>query len=284
MGINIVTVSEAAELLGISGEAVRKMVKAGRLAVVGTAGRALLLDPVSVQRVLNAGRRQGRALEPRMAWGALALLSGEPAPWLTPAELTRLQQRLPGLSPEDVHLVARKRAVTHRLRGIRRVVELLQPRLTPTGASALAYEDVAERFGLAAGRGEGIEGYALPGDAEKLKKALGLVEDPRGNIVIHEAAFTEAFTQPLAPLAAIAADLTDSLGTRERSAGRRVLDELLTGFTDAGASTSLGQARRKARAIAKSAMGTMSLEGQGVPPESFGHLYQRALRSELGKL
>ncbi len=219
-----------------------------------------------------------------MAWGALALLSAESAPWLTPTELARLQARLPGLTPEDVHLLARKRSKSHRFRGVQGALERLEPLLVLTGASALADDRVAERFELAGGGGGGIEGYALAGDADKFKKALGLAEDPRGNIVIHETAFTEAVTAPLAPLAVVATDLMGSLGTRERSAGRRVLEELLTGFTDAGASTALGQARRKARAITKSALGTMSLEGQAVPPESFGRLYQRALRSELGKL
>ena len=60
-----------------------------------------------------------------------------------------------------------------------------------------------------------------------LADAFGMVEDPDGNAIIHEVDFAEPFADGRAPVAAIAVDLMDSLATRERSAGQRVINELL---------------------------------------------------------
>ena len=65
------------------------------------------------------------------------------------------------------------------------------------------------------------------GDVSALADAFGLVEDPDGNAIIHEVDLDEPFADGRAPVAAIAVDLMDSLATRERSAGQRVINELL---------------------------------------------------------
>ncbi|WP_181405799.1 hypothetical protein [Pseudarthrobacter phenanthrenivorans] len=76
--------------------------------------------------------------------------------------------------------------------------------------------------------GSGIaEGYVMAGDAKELADSFGLVEDPKGNAIIHEVELEEPFAGGRAPVAAVAVDLMGSLGTRERSAGQRVLVELL---------------------------------------------------------
>ncbi|WP_083411449.1 helix-turn-helix domain-containing protein [Arthrobacter sp. UCD-GKA] len=49
-----VTTREAADRLGISNVAVRKMLRTGRFTGAGTAGRTLLIDPASLQRVADA--------------------------------------------------------------------------------------------------------------------------------------------------------------------------------------------------------------------------------------
>lgn len=53
---------------------------------------------------------------------------------------------------------------------------------------------------------------------------------------------------------------------------------------DAEASTTVSMARTRAEKIVRSAMGSMSLEGQALPPEAFQRLYDRAFRNEIEKL
>ena len=86
----------------------------------------------------------------------------------------------------------------------------------------------AARFGLT-GCGASAEGYAMAGDADEIATMLAMVPDPAGNVVIRETALTEPFDEGSTPLAAVAIDLMDSLATRERSAGIRLLEELLRG-------------------------------------------------------
>ncbi|GAA4376079.1 helix-turn-helix domain-containing protein [Paeniglutamicibacter cryotolerans] len=226
--MNVVTTREAADRLGISDVAVRKMLRSGRLTGAGTAGRTLLIDPASLQRVVDSGKHTGRLWSPRTAWAALCILSGQEAPWITAAEKYRLKTRLGDLGSEDVHLLARNRAAVKRYRGTPAAVDRLRPRLMPTAGSAMHDEVTAARFSLSGGGGF-AEGYATAGDGEKFANALGLVEDPNGNVVIRETTRTEPFTSSHTPWAAVAVDLMDSLSTRERSAGIRVLEELLHG-------------------------------------------------------
>lgn len=226
--MDTVTTREAADRLGISDVAVRKMLRTGRLIGAGTAGRTLLIDPASLQRVADAGKHAGRLWSPKTAWAALCLLSGHETPWISAAEKYRLKSRLGEMRAEDVHLLARNRAAVKRYRATLAAVDLLRPRLMPTAGSAMHDEATATRFGLSGGGGF-AEGYATAGDGEKFATALGMVEDPTGNVVIRETALTEPFNSGRNPLAAVAVDLMDSLSTRERSAGIRVLEELLHG-------------------------------------------------------
>jgi hypothetical protein len=87
-------------------------------------------------------------------------------------------------------------------------------------------EATADTFGMSGGGGI-AEGYVMAGDALALANAFGLVEDPDGNAIIHEVELAEPFAAGRTPVAAIAVDLMGSLATRERSAGQRVINELL---------------------------------------------------------
>ncbi|MFE4542229.1 helix-turn-helix domain-containing protein [Arthrobacter sp. NPDC056727] len=224
--MKLVTTREAAERLGVSDVAVRKMLTTGRLTGAGRAGRTLLIDPASLQRAVDAGRHAGRLWSPKTAWAALYLLSGEAAPWIGSAERYRLRRRLRELGPGDVHQLARNRAAVKRYRATPTAVDRLHQGLILTGGSAMRDEAMAARFGLSGGGGF-IEGYATAGDGARFAAALGMMEDPAGNTIIREAALTEPFASRRTPVAAVAVDLMDSLATRERSAGTRVIEELL---------------------------------------------------------
>lgn len=220
------TTHEAGERLGITQASVRQLIGSGQLTVVGRAGRALLLNRSSVERRAAAGSRRGRAWAPKVAWAALTMLSGGNPGWISPSEKSRLKSRLRGRTAEDVAVLARHKDRVRRYRVTPDGLPVLQDHLIPGGVSALRSEAIAARFGLTSGSGL-VEGYVMQGDAEQLAEALGMVEDPEGNAIVREVAISEPFAEGHAPLAAIAVDLMGSLSTRERSAGRRVINELL---------------------------------------------------------
>ncbi|MCW4466312.1 helix-turn-helix domain-containing protein [Glutamicibacter sp. MNS18] len=224
--MTVMTTAETAKLLGVSSEAVRKMLKTGRLEQTSVAGRTILIDAGSAHRVHREGKRSGRLWAQRTAWAALSLLSGAEVSWLSASELWRLRKRLASLSAEELHQLARNRATSHRYRGGEAAKQKLSKVVAVTGIGALEDPLLANTFGLASGTGT-LEGYARTGFIEKNVRKLGLREDPAGDILIRELDFVQPLVSGHLPIAAIAVDLMDSLSTRERSAGRAKLEELL---------------------------------------------------------
>ena len=223
---SFVTTREAALRLKVSERQVRNMVRQGLLDVLPGSPN-LLITARSLARTAQQPRRTGRPWTPRVAWAALDLLSSGTAPWLLPAERYRLRESLKSRSVDEVITSARNRAMVKRFRAAPEAEQmLLRHHIVPTGGSALANPDVAERFGLASG-GSGADGYVGPGTAANLAASLGMVEDREGKVVLREVEFQDALQQDGAPVAAIALDLTESFAVREQSAGRRVLEELL---------------------------------------------------------
>lgn len=220
------TTRDASERLGITQVSVRQLINKGQLTSVGTAGRTLLIDRSSVERLAAAGTRRGRAWTAKTAWAALAILSGQNPTWISSSEKSRLKSRLRELDADAVCILARNKDKTLRYRASRDGLAALTDHLIASGASAMRDEDTADTFGMSGGGGI-AEGYVMAGDAQALADAFGLVEDPDGNAIIHEVELTEPFAAGRAPVAAIAVDLMGSLATRERSAGQRVINGLL---------------------------------------------------------
>ncbi|MCF3137702.1 MULTISPECIES: helix-turn-helix domain-containing protein [unclassified Paenarthrobacter] len=221
-----ITVAEVGDRLGITRASVHDLIDSGRLTASGRAGRVLLIDRSSVERLTHAGTRRGRAWAAKTAWAALAMLSGQNPTWISASEKSRLKSRLRELDADAVRVLARKKDKTHRYRATPDGLAALNDYLIPSGASATREESIAETFGMAGGSGT-AEGYVMIGDVAALADAFGLVEDPDGNAIIREVELHEPFADGRAPMAAIAVDLMDSLATRERSAGQRVINELL---------------------------------------------------------
>lgn len=223
--MSFVSTRDAAARLGVSERQVRNMVKQGRLQILAESTN-LLITANSLERAAQTPRRTGRAWTPRIAWAALDLLSGGSAPWLQPAERYRLRQSLKGRSVDEVAAAARNRAEVHRFRAAPEAAQmLLRHHIVPTGGSALANPDLAERFGLASGA-SGVDGYVGSGTASNLAASLGMEPDREGKVVLREVAFQDALRVKV-PVAAVALDLTESTVSREHAAGRRVLEELL---------------------------------------------------------
>ncbi|ASN21746.1 helix-turn-helix domain-containing protein [Arthrobacter sp. YN] len=223
---NGLSTAEAADRLGITQVSVRQLVESGRLTVVGRVGRSILLDRASLERLSAVGTRRGRAWTAKTAWAALALLSGQNPTWISSSEKSRLKSRLRQLDAAAVCTLARHKDRISRYRATRDALDRLSHYLIASGATAMRDESTAETFGLTGGSGI-AEGYVMAGDAKALADSLGLVEDPSGSAIIHEVELEEPFAEGRAPVAAIAVDLMGSLATRERSAGQRVIEELL---------------------------------------------------------
>ncbi|MFJ4226377.1 helix-turn-helix domain-containing protein [Paenarthrobacter nicotinovorans] len=227
-GLGGLSTAEAAERLGITQVSVRQLVESGQLAVAGRVGRSILLDPASVERLSAVGTRRGRAWTAKTAWAALALLSGQNPEWISSSEKSRLKSRLRQLDAAAVCALARHKDRTVRYRATVEARERLNDYLIASGAAAMRDEATAKKFGMAGGSGL-AEGYVRAGDAKALADSLGLVEDPSGNAVIHEVELEEPFAEGRTPVAAVAVDLMGSLATRDRNAGRRIIEELLRG-------------------------------------------------------
>lgn len=219
--------AQVAQRLGITQVSVRQLVDSGQLAVTGRVGRSFLLDSGSVERLAAAGTRRGRPWTPKTAWAALALLSGQNPTWIDPSEKSRLKSRLRTLDAAAVCVLARNKDRTFRYRATPDALVALSEYLIASGATAMRDETIAETFGMTGGSGI-AEGYVMAGDAKALADSFGLVEEPNGNSIIHEVELEEPFTDGHAPVAAVAVDLMGSLAVRERSAGQRVLMELLS--------------------------------------------------------
>ncbi|ACL42180.1 conserved hypothetical protein (plasmid) [Pseudarthrobacter chlorophenolicus A6] len=222
------TTKEVANRLGITPVSVRQLTGSGQLTVTGKVGRSILIDPASVERLASSGTRRGRAWAPKTAWAALALLSDIRPTWLSSPELSRLKNRLRKMDAGEVAILARNKDKTRRYRITVDGVPLVIEHLIPTGQTSMSDENVAASFGMSGGSGI-AEGYVMAGDAQQLADAFGMVEDPHGNVILHEVEFAEPFERGKAPVAAVAVDLINSLAVRERSAGERVLNELLHG-------------------------------------------------------
>jgi len=223
-----VTTAQAAARLGVTQVAVRKLIGTGQLISSGVVGRTILVDADSVERLVRVGTRHGRPWTEANAWAALLLLSGNnKVEWVGSTQLSRLRRKLSSLESAELQILARRRAIVHRYRGTADVVQRLRDHVLATGASAMAEDNIAERFGLTGGAGI-VNGYVISGDAGALKEAYGLIDDQEGTVVLREITTSQAFTDGV-PLAAIALDLMESPRTRERSAGLRVLEELLSG-------------------------------------------------------
>ncbi len=71
-----------------------------------------------------------------------------------------------------------------------------------------------------------LEGYLRQGTLNDFALKHLLVPDARGDVTIYEHPDDVKFDDRFAPVAVVAADLTRSLATRERSAGLRVLEDV----------------------------------------------------------
>src|SRR3712207_1821086 len=107
----LMTTQQAADRIGVSIRHVQRLVAEGDLAAIGT-------DRIDADSVAQwIAQRQGsrfRAWEEPTAWAAVALLEGQPAPWLGQAQRSRLRSALAGTPVQELASRPRNRATVHR--------------------------------------------------------------------------------------------------------------------------------------------------------------------------
>ena len=221
------TSADAAATLGVSRREVQRLSQTGALAVVGTVGQALLLDPISVHRHAGHTVKLGRPWSVRTAWSAIDLLDGGSGGLLDAAGRRHLRAKLGHLSIDDFVWLARRRANEEHYRGWRGQYEQLRAAIIATGASTEPVP-LAAHFNLSPDL-DRVGGYVPVTELPELVRRFELVPSPAGPVtllVVDPAG--SALVQSSAVLTAL--DLASSIDPRERSAGRRVLGEYLTRF------------------------------------------------------
>lgn len=221
--------SQAAQLLDVTNHEVARLVRDGELSAIKIAGRAFLLNARDVHLYAATRQGKGRPLSASSAWAALWLLSGLNVEWLDYSQMRRLSTKLKTITPEELVWQTRRRMVTKRFRVSHSFISKMSEELVLTGRSCIPAlkSDLTEQNDV-------LEGYTNS-EPEDLEKRYHLVEDATGNAIIHIAESEQQLFESInqAPIAVIAADLSITLDTRERSAGLDILRRLIVEFNDA---------------------------------------------------
>jgi hypothetical protein len=215
----LMTTRQAAGRIGVSVRHVQRLVADGVLASIGPDR----VDAASVAQWL--AQRQGRrprAWEEPTAWAAVALLEGEPAPWLGQAQRSRLRSALAGATGAELTARSRNRARVHRYHGHPRALGRLSREVIPSGA-------IDGVGGLSAAR-DRIDGYVGHATLQRMVQRYRLEPDPAGGVALRETGMPASVVTELANgrrhvLAAL--DLAGSTDARERSTGHRLLERAL---------------------------------------------------------
>lgn len=211
-----VSVSDAALRLGVSEQRVRAMVSAGAVEAEKVAG-VWLISVASLARALAVGRPGGRPFSLEGAWSLLLIASGEPAEWASPKVRRRASMvlRERGLAACFGRLARRGERLSFRAHAAELPRLAAREELMLGGISAAG----AHRLGLQGG--EEVEAYVAADAIEMLVESHGLTAGGEGNVVLRvvpDEAWS-AVRRPVAPLAAVLADLSEHPEARSRRVG-----------------------------------------------------------------
>jgi len=224
MWMTQMTTTQAAERLGISQRQVQRLIEARELPATRTAGDAWVVDAIAVNAMARTRPARGRPWSSTTAWAALWRLSGLEVDWLDRRTMRRLDDRLASIDAEELVHATRRRAFVRRYRASESFLADLDALVMRSGARAME----RTRFGMDADLAR-VDGYCTAEAAARLARDFHLVEDPHGNATLRVVAMPPTIIagRDVMPVAVVAADLAESLEVRERSAGLRVLGDLL---------------------------------------------------------
>lgn len=222
--MQLLSISEAARELHVNPSRARSLVASGELVGVKVGGR-WLVDGAAVADRRRKARSAGRPLSPSNAWGSLFISSGEDASWLGPQTLWRVRQSLKArglneLKPRLVHRAEPRRFIAHPGE-LKRLGS--RPDLARSGISAAA------AYGLDLVAGAEIDGYVRAGDLAAIEgeHALEPAGGMEGNVllrVVPDPAWH--LSGRLAPLAAVAIDLSEEADARSIRAGKKAINRI----------------------------------------------------------
>lgn len=224
MSINdeLITVSAAARLLGVSERRVRQMTGSGDLTLPARG----LVDRVSLQRHLAT--RQGahtRAWSTETAWAGVALLCGFEVDWLGTAQRSRLRTSLRATTAQALVSRARNRASVHRYAGHASTAARLRTEIAVAGRVG--------QFGLVGEAGQ-LDGYVATDSLASLVTRHALTEDSNGHVALRATDFNLATIAAIAEAGSVpvlaALDLAESMDARERGVALDALAGALARF------------------------------------------------------
>ncbi|MHB1090531.1 MAG: helix-turn-helix domain-containing protein [Ilumatobacteraceae bacterium] len=214
--MGMISVSQAAPLLGISERRVRQLLARGEMK-----GQRVGWSWIIDRKVIERARRRpevGRRWSPEAAWALLQIAAGE-HPKVSVVEASRAKHRL---AEHDLDVLVMKLASRGEIRRFYGHKSVLEP---------LAREDMVVRSGVsAAGEHNAdiialdfVEAYVPKGRLEKLVKKYALESSPeRPNIlirVVDDKVWPFPKNAKVAPRVVVAVDLLDADDERSRRAG-----------------------------------------------------------------
>lgn len=222
--MQLLSIPEAARELHVNPSRARSLVASGELAGVKVGGRWLVESSAVADR-RRSHRPPGRPLSPSNAWAALFISSEEEAPWLEPQALWRVRQNLRARGLNELKPRLMQRAKSIRFNAHPGELKRLRsrPNLAKSGISA------AGAYDLDLVAGAEIDGYVRAEDlvAIERKHALEPAEGIEGNVllrVVPDSAWH--LSGRLAPLAAVAIDLSEENDSRSIRVGKKAIDRI----------------------------------------------------------
>lgn len=229
------SVSAAAELLGVTEKQVQHLGRQGQLRYLARG----LVDASSV-RALQAARqgKHTRAWSDRTAWAAISLMSGVPADWLGQAQISRLRSRVRDSDSHGLVAATRNRAVMGRFAGHSSAVERL----------ARARRVVVRRAlpGIVdSGAVGSVDCYIDARDEREIVAKYGLRADGRGTFVLRgvkaqeesdDLGLTMAMVKTVMAASTVLTALDSAVAEdpRERGVALRLLNDALAQFRGDG--------------------------------------------------
>ena len=235
VGSDLVPSARAAEILGVSQQEIRRLVRTGVLRGTLVANRTMV-DRTSLEHRAYRPPAPGRARTPANAWGLLRLLAGVDVDFLGPVVRSRLRASLRDVTPDRLRQATARRATSHRYRLPARYVPAVRAErgLVLTGLSAVG-DDAS--YDLVGSGDAGVDAYCTAQTRERLEKAFGLVVgDELSELTLREtthlglARGAGAEEPGVALVPAVCLDLMDSLDSRVVAAGRQQLQTLIDDY------------------------------------------------------
>lgn len=227
--MSLISVSEAAQQLGVSRARVQQRIKDGSLPA-RKVGRGWVIDQADLRLVSH--QRPGRPLSAASARDLIAVASGEVdqlSPWARSRARTRLADLLreaPSMHDLDDfaalmgHMLgARAERVLYRASPVDLPALREDPRLHLSGVSAAAAQMSAADL---------VEAHVDAADLDALEHdhLLSPARNDRANVVLHVIDAVLGQERPLVGDLVIAADLAEHPGPRERGRAQELLAEL----------------------------------------------------------